>query len=75
MKKSSEFFLDSKDFMDSNIPKATRGISKSLRGIFRRQNSTQKDIETLTRFAELKQKGIITTKEFNSIKKKILSKI
>lgn len=75
MKKSSKFFLDSKDYVDSNIPKATKGISKSLKFIFKRKNSIEKNIEILTRFAALKQQGIITTKEFNSMKKKILKSI
>ena len=43
-------------------------VSKSL-------HSKEKDLELLTKLAELKQDGIITEKEFDSKKRKILARI
>ena len=51
-------------------------LKKSIKEIIsRNQHSREKDLELLTKLAELKQSGIITQKEFNSKKKEILAKI
>lgn len=51
-------------------------FKKSIKEIVSRyRHSREKDLELLTKLAELKQSGIITQKEFDSKKKEILAKI
>ncbi|WP_182126764.1 hypothetical protein [Nitrosopumilus sp. b2] len=51
-------------------------FKKFVTGIFIREKYPgERDLELLTKLAELKQKKIITQKEFNLKKKKILAKI
>ena len=74
--KSSKVFTQSKEFLSDSTPKMTKTIGNSLKSIFkRRQSFNQKDLALLEKLAKLKQEGIITQKEFDSKKKKILAKI
>ena len=60
----------------SKLKKTTRSTVK--KGIAKRKNGTtptEKNLEVLEKLGELKKKGIITNKEFQEKKAKILSKI
>jgi len=74
--KSSKLILQSKDFLSKNAPKVSKTMSDSVNSLFKKNQSlNQKDLDLLERLAGLKESGIISQKEFNSKKKKILEKI
>ena len=72
---SHEIFAVTKEEV-LNIEKPIKKFRKKIGKIFSRSSHIKhKDIELLVKLAELKQKGIITTKEYYSKKKQILEKI
>ena len=76
IEKSSKVISQSKEFLLENTPKITKTLSVSLKSIFkRRQSFSHKDLALLEKLSQLKDSGIITQKEFESKKRKILTKI
>ena len=74
--KSSKTISQSREFLSENTPKMTKTLSASLKSIFkRRQSFSQKDLALLEKLSQLKDSGVITQKEFDSKKRKILAKI
>lgn len=72
----SDSFLKKSGVFSSKLKAKTRSTIKQ--GIKKGQNftnSSEKNLEILEKLGELKKKGIITEKEFQEKKKKILSKI
>ena len=76
IQKSSDMISQGKDTISENTPKVSNPISKSLGGLFGRKKSLdQKDLDLLKRLAELKQEGILSSKEFALKKRQILEKL
>ena len=76
IQKSSDMMYQGKDIISENTPKASNSISKSLSGLLGRKKSLdQKDLDLLKRLAELKQEGILSSKEFALKKRQILKKL
>ena len=74
--KSSKTISQSKEFLSEKTPKMTKTMSTSLRSIFkRRQSFNQKDLALLEKLSQLKDSGVITQKEFDAKKRKILARI
>ena len=76
IQKSSDVMCQGKDIISENTPKVSKSISKSLGGLFGRKKSLdQKDLDLLKRLAELRQEGILSSKEFALKKRQILKKL
>ena len=76
IQKSSDVVSRGKHAISKNTPKMSNSISKSIRGWFGRKKSLdQKDLDLLEKLAELKQQGILSSKEFALKKKQILTKL
>ena len=76
IQKSADMMWQGKDVISENTPKVSNSISKSLSGLFGRKKSLdQKDLDLLKRLAELKQEGILSSKEFALKKSQILEKL
>ncbi|MBC8251254.1 MAG: SHOCT domain-containing protein [Candidatus Nitrosopelagicus sp.] len=72
---SNEIFIATKCEL-MNVRKPIKTFRKRFEKIFSKSSHIgHQDIELLVKLAELKQKGIITTKEYEAKKKKILTKI
>ena len=72
----SEKILQKSGILGSRLKKTTKsGVQKGIASGKNLKNSSQKNIDLLEKLGELKKAGIITNKEFQEKKKKILSKI
>lgn len=72
----SEKIATKSGVLGSRLKKATRSnIQKGIKAGKNIKNPTSKQLELLEKLGELKKAKIITSKEFNEKKKKILSKI
>ena len=76
VQKSSNAVSKRKNIISKSTPKIRNTISKSLSVLFNKKSVFgQKDLELLKKLAELKQEGILSSKEFVLKKKQILEKL
>lgn len=73
-KRSSQTMSLGKDFISKNTPKVSKTFGESVKSLIHRRLH-QKELDLLTRLSQLKDAGVLTQKEFNSKKKKILEAI
>ena len=74
--KISEKILQKSGILGSKLKNTTKtSVQKGISSSKNLKNSSQKNLELLDKLGELKKAGIITNKEFQEKKKKILSKI
>ncbi len=74
--KISEKLASKGSILGSKLKKKTKsGIESGLKAKSRLQTSKHKDLDLLKKLGDLQKAGIITKKEFEEKKKKILSKI
>lgn len=72
----SESMIKKGTLVSSQVSNKTRtGIKKGIEFSKGFKPSAKKDLELLEKLNRLKKSGVITTKEFNQMKKKILSRI
>ena len=72
----SEKIAKKGESISSKLKKSTKsGVKKGINVKKNIKTPTEKNLEVLEKLGELKKKGIITNKEFQEKKKKILSKI
>ncbi len=71
----SQVISKKKANLTTKLKKSTKSDTVKRQISKRLTTSTQKHLEELEKLGELKKQGVITVKEFQEIKKKILSKI
>ena len=59
----------------SKIKKSNRKIGRKVKSLFTKKQTYHQNMDALEKLAKLKDTGVLTLKEFNSKKKKILKKI